>query len=352
MATHIPTVDLSCFGPGGSVEDQKAAAVKLHDACSRFGFVNLRGIGISSQRLDDAFAYSKRLFDLPLEDKLRAPHPPEAMPHRGYSHAGMEKVYSKAERDADAASNGTGEALRKTEDHKESFEIGSEKNDFQPNIYLPDSIYPGFKQDGLRIYHDFHQAGCRILDALCMSLKLDPEETARLKQLHSGQNNQLRLLHYPPIETQKLKSEVIGRMPPHQDWSSFTFLFQDSVGGLELQDPGTKEYLRSIPEQGTCILNVGDMLMRYSNGIYPSAMHRVTLPPSTVQDMESDTITKGRYAIPYFFAPDHEALVEPMSSLCKGSGHLNYEAVRWCDYGEYMSRHMYKGTQEVSVEAN
>ena len=124
MTATIPTVDLSCFEPGGSSADQKAAAAKLHDACSRFGFVNLRGIGISDKQLDDAFAYSKRLFDLPLEDKMKAPHPPEAMPHRGYSHAGLEKVYSKAERDADAAVNGSGEALRKIEDHKVVPSIG------------------------------------------------------------------------------------------------------------------------------------------------------------------------------------------------------------------------------------
>ena len=181
-----------------------------------------------------------------------------------------------------------------------------------------------------------------------MALQLVPNEAARLKRLHSGQNNQLRLLHYPPIETQKLASKVIGRMPPHQDWSSFTFLFQDSVGGLELQDPDTKDYVRSTPEHGTCILNVGDMLMRYSNGVFPSAMHRVTLPPTT--EKQGETITEGRYAIPYFFAPDHEALVEPLSSLLHSDGQENYEPVRWCDYGEYMSKHMYKGTKETAVE--
>ncbi|GAM84309.1 hypothetical protein ANO11243_023030 [Dothideomycetidae sp. 11243] len=346
MAQVIPTIDLSSFGPGGSEIDQKAAAAELYEACSRLGFANLKGIGISTERLDDAFAFSRRLFNLPLEEKMKAPHPAQPMPHRGYSPAGMEKVYSKAERDAQVESDEAGESLRKVEDHKESFEIGNEENKFQPNIFLPDSIFPGFKDKGLQLYDDFHKAGCRILDALCMALDVDSDEAARLKKLHSGQNNQLRLLHYPSIETKKLQSKVVGRMPPHQDWSSFTFLFQDSVGGLELQDPQTKEYMRSVPEKGVCILNVGDMLMRYSNGAFPSAMHKVTLPPDTTNDGEG--VTKGRYAIPYFFAPDHEAMVEPLPSLHRAEARPKFEPVRWCDYGEYMAKHMYKAKQEAS----
>ena len=86
-------------------------------------------------------------------------------------------------------------------------------------------------------------------------------------KLHSGHNNQLRLLHYPPIEAEKLAQKVVGRMPAHQDWSSFTMLFQDTCGGLELQDPrrpGTFVPAKPIP--GVAILNVGDMLQRFTNG--------------------------------------------------------------------------------------
>ena len=187
----------------------------------------------------------------------------------------------------------------------------------------------------------------RILDALCAALELSEDDAKHLKKLHSGTNNQLRLLRYPAIEAEKLSSKVVGRMPPHQDWSTFTFLFQDSVGGLELQDPRTKEYIQSKPEEGACILNVGDMLMRYSNGIFPSAMHRVTLPP-VVEEM-----TRERYSIPYFVAPDHEGTVSVLPSLRKGGEGEKFGSVRWCDYGEYMSKHMYKGSQgEVTTNGD
>ena len=117
-----------------------------------------------------------------------------------------------------------------------------------------------------------HAAAMRILDALCLALELSDEDKQHLIKLHTGQNNQLRLLHYPPVDAEKLQRGIVGRMPPHQDWSSFTFLFQDSVGGLEYQVPNDPEtFIAAKPTGGTCILNVGDMLQRFSNGKSVSA---------------------------------------------------------------------------------
>jgi isopenicillin N synthase-like dioxygenase len=108
----------------------------------------------------------------------------------------------------------------------------------------------------------------RILEALSLGLKLTKEDHDKLFALHSGHNNQLRLLHYPSVDAKKLQQQVIGRMPAHQDWSSFTFLFQDDVGGLELEDPRMPgSFIPAKPLPGTCVLNVGDMLQRFSNGM-------------------------------------------------------------------------------------
>ena len=113
-----------------------------------------------------------------------------------------------------------------------------------------------------------HQAALRILDAVCAALELSDADHKHLVNLHTGTNNQLRLLHYPPIEAEKLAQQVVGRMPPHQDWSSFTFVFQDRVGGLEFQDPRDPEtFVPAKPIPGACILNVADMLNRFSNGM-------------------------------------------------------------------------------------
>ena len=57
----------------------------------------------------------------------------------------------------------------------------------------------------------------QILDALICSLGLTEEEAEYIRNLHSGQNNQLRLLHYPPIPEELLQNEYQTRLGEHKD---------------------------------------------------------------------------------------------------------------------------------------
>jgi isopenicillin N synthase-like dioxygenase len=105
-----------------------------------------------------------------------------------------------------------------------------------------------------------------VLRTLALGLGLGDVES--LTQHHSGLNNQLRLLHYPPIAAAELESGKAARMPAHSDWSSVTLLFQDECGGLEVEDPRAPgEFVGVAPVEGACAVNVGDLLMRWSNGM-------------------------------------------------------------------------------------
>ena len=68
------------------------------------------------------------------------------------------------------------------------------------------------------LYWQLEKAARRILEAVSLALGLTPAERDHLFDLHSGHNNQLRLLHYPPISTEKLAKHVVARMPVHRDW--------------------------------------------------------------------------------------------------------------------------------------
>ena len=109
-------------------------------------------------------------------------------------------------------------------------------------------------------------ASKEILKAIGLGMGLgDPEF---LIKFHSGHNNQLRLLHYPPIPAAALESESSARMPAHSDWGSITMLFQDDCGGLEVENrhvPG--EFVKVTPLKNAIVMNIGDLLMRWSNGI-------------------------------------------------------------------------------------
>lgn len=121
MSNHqpsIPIVDLTPFTNDGDNLQRQKAAQELFNACHNFGFVIITGHGVPAKLLEEAFGWCKELYSLPHESKMKAPHPEGSTPHRGYSHPGLEKVYSKQELQAQDVVNSNGESLRKIMDFK------------------------------------------------------------------------------------------------------------------------------------------------------------------------------------------------------------------------------------------
>lgn len=121
-ARSIETVNLSPFRPNDGHILPKAERLKagnaLVEALHSFGFAKVIGHGLGKQEIDEALSWTKRLFDLPIEEKMKAPHPAGSMPHRGYSGVGKEKLYSHADVAAHGSGRDFGEELRKISDFK------------------------------------------------------------------------------------------------------------------------------------------------------------------------------------------------------------------------------------------
>ncbi|KAF4998942.1 hypothetical protein FDECE_11656 [Fusarium decemcellulare] len=88
-------VDLSAFTSNGDSVSRRQTADELHKKLKINGFVGITGHGVSPDLLAEAFATSKKFFDLPYQDKMKAPHPDAPVPHRGYSGPGREYVAAK-----------------------------------------------------------------------------------------------------------------------------------------------------------------------------------------------------------------------------------------------------------------
>ena len=132
----IPVVDFSRWY-NGAADDKQQVALELADACRRVGFVYVVNHGVADELLDEAFGWSKKLFDLPTEKKMLAPHPPgKSTPwsdphsqrisnlwksgpnvHRGYSWPGLEKVSQYVHKEGED-SDAEDEDLRKVQDCK------------------------------------------------------------------------------------------------------------------------------------------------------------------------------------------------------------------------------------------
>ena len=141
---------------------------------------------------------------------------------------------------------------------------------------------------------------------------------------------QLRLLHYPPIEKKVLEQKGHARINAHTDFGLCTLLFQDSTGGLEIDPQHDGNFAPAPPIEGTVLINIADLLVRYTNGRVTSTRHRVVSPSL---DTCQGEVLPARYSIPFFVHPDPETSIDPIL-LNEGEERL-FEAVNageWRDW--------------------
>ena len=157
----------------------------------------------------------------------------------------------------------------------------------------------------------FHEAGLAVLRQLLRGVALSlglPEKY--FDAAHEPHTGAVMLLHYPPITEPLLPGQL--RSGAHTDFGTMTLLFHHgSAEGLEIQRPdGAWLHAPSIP--GAAILNVGDLLTRWTNGQLRSVLHRV-VPP------QGEAAQRPRYSVTLFYEPRHEVVISCLEP-CHGPG--------------------------------
>ncbi|KAH7889738.1 flavonol synthase/flavanone 3-hydroxylase [Phlebopus sp. FC_14] len=311
----LPIIDFTNFGDGTSSEAIDIGK-QLCAACRDVGFAYLINIGIPQSQVDDMLAWSSKFFSLPSETKLLAPHPKEGWNHRGYSGVGTEQV-SQMVFDATQLASIRASAP----DLKESFDIGHSSNPSIRNIWLPEAILPGFRAAAISFFDActwFQRE--KLLRALSLGLDL-PRDF--LWKYHQESENQLRLLHYSGAPAEVFARGDKGRIGAHTDFGTATLLFQDDVGGLEVENPhGSGQFVHVPPLSGAVVFNVGDLLMRWSNDALKSTLHRVRAPPSSGTGMVPE-----RFSIPFFMSADRDVLIDCLPGCWNESRPKKYEPV-------------------------
>ncbi|KAF2159568.1 hypothetical protein M409DRAFT_70893 [Zasmidium cellare ATCC 36951] len=283
--TAIPIADISAFVGGQDEQTKRKAAKQLAEAVKLHGCAGITGHGLPETDLHDAFSTMRKLFDLPLDEKMRAPHPDGPMPHRGYLATAKEKsgklgaVYSTSESEKTFYSNAI--------DWKETYDIGHEDNEEQKNIWLPDEVLPGFRPHMVNLHGQLATITQAILEGLMLGMDLSEEECK----------------------------------------TSYTLLFQESESGLEFQNRESGEYMSASPREGMLYLNIGEFMERFSNGLYPSAMHRVAVRPA----QNGEKTIPSRFSIPFFTMINSAESIYPMPSRVEADGKANFEPVAFKD---------------------
>ncbi|PKM09154.1 MAG: flavonol synthase [Gammaproteobacteria bacterium HGW-Gammaproteobacteria-4] len=272
MSACIPTLDIRRFDG-----DRAAFVAELGAAYREWGFCGIRGHGIAPALIEATYAAFKQFFALPNDAKMRY-YLPGCGGARGYTAFGVETA-----KDSEYP------------DLKEFWHIGREIDrehryaQVMPANLWPDEV-PGIRDCGYRLFQALDELGARVLRALALHIDL-PEHFFDDK-IQLG-NSILRPIHYPPIASRDVPNVRAGA---HEDINLITLLVGASAEGLQvLSRKG--EWVPYTADADTIVVNIGDMLQRLSNHVYPSTTHRVVNPPG-------DKARQPRYSIPFFLHPN------------------------------------------------
>ena len=263
--------------------DRQVVAAEMAEAASRIGFFYVANHGVDDRLIANTFAQTKRFFDLPLAAKQ------ELGTARSIAHRGYEPLESQTFNPGDAP------------DLKESFYIGVERDEHDPLVQakLPNHgpnqwpDLPGWQEQMEAYFAVMLSLSRRLMRGLALSLDLD--ETV-FDNLGDNPMALLRLLHYPPqLATSVANQPGCGT---HTDWGAVTVLAQDDRGGLAVCTTDGV-WVEATPIPGTFVVNLGDMMARWTNDRYQSTPHRVMNVPGC-----------DRYSIPFFYDLNYHAVVK------------------------------------------
>ena len=281
-SSQIPTLDIRRFDT-----DRDAFVTELGAAYREWGFAGIRGHGIPQSLIDRAYDVFQRFFALP-EDVKRKYHVAGGGGARGYTAFGVETAKGALYSDL-----------------KEFWHIGREiprdsrfANVMDPNLW-PQEI-PEFQEVGYGLYQALDQLGSRVLSALALHIGLP--EGYFVDKTDSG-NSILRPIHYPPITTPDIPNVRAGA---HEDINLITLLVGASAAGLEVKSH-KGEWVPFTADADTIVVNIGDMLQRLTNHVYPSTTHRVVNPPG-------EQARQPRYSTPFFLHPNPDFLIDVLPS--------------------------------------
>ncbi|NCT68023.1 MAG: isopenicillin N synthase family oxygenase [Rhodanobacteraceae bacterium] len=292
MSARIPTLDIGRFDT-----DRAAFVAELGAAYREWGFAGIRGHGIAQDFIDRAYAAFQRFFALPDEVK-RKYHVPGGGGARGYTPFGVETAKDS-----------------RYPDLKEFWHIGREiprdsryADVMAPNLW-PAEV-PEFREYGYGLYEALDALGSRVLRALALHIGLP--ETWFDDKTNFG-NSILRPIHYPPITTPDVPNVRAGA---HEDINLITLLVGASAQGLEVRSHAG-EWVPFTADADTIVVNIGDMLQRLTNHVYPSTTHRVVNPPG-------EAARQPRYSVPFFLHPNPDFVIDVLPSCISADNPNRY----------------------------
>ena len=307
----LPTVSLANFLEGDAAT-RKSIATNVDSICRDIGFLIVEQHGVSDSVIGDAWSSIRAFFDLPVEKKIVARSPDPGCP-RGYFPMAAEAL---------AQSLG----VETPPDIKESFGIGSQRvpertmTETQAEFHYGANLWPT-EPEGLRdaltsYFDELQDLGSRVLQLFAAALELPYDY---FEQFHTDPMCALRCINYPAMAADPLPQQ--RGAGEHSDYGSITILKSDPcVPGLEVRLPSGKWVAAPLVEDGF-IVNIGDLMARWTNDRWVSTLHRVTNPRA------DEGGTTRRQSMAFFHNASFDAEIECIPTCRDREQPAKYEPV-------------------------
>ena len=186
-------------------------------------------------------------------------------------------------------------------------------------------------------YKKFQAVRIDIMKALEIGLRLSP---GILVQRCIPAASEIRINHYPKVSLAKLRDGNVKRTWPHTDFGIITLLFQDTVGGLELEDRKRPRTFVPVapgePEAPTeLVVNISDTFQRWTNNVIRAGLHQVDVPAS-MKGLD-EGFCPDRYSNIFFLKADRDTSVGPLAEFVTKERPAAYDECTALEYQQIMT---------------
>jgi isopenicillin N synthase-like dioxygenase len=278
----------------------------LHDN----GFLLVGGHDVPADLVASLVEASRAFFALPPHEKAAVAQPTPRT-QRGYVAMGRESLAGSRDRAAPP-------------DLNESFMMGQPDVRRRGSASAP-NLWPAAPTDMRAVWTRYYREMERLAAALLrmFAVALGGVETL-FDEKFAFHTSRLRARYYPGQTAEPRAGQL--RAGAHTDFGSLAILLaEDRPGGLQVRErSGMWVDVPAVP--GHFIVNVGDLMARWTNDRWPAALHRVVNPP------RDRAVESGRLSHIFFHSPAEDAVVECLEVCCDASRPPNYMPVRAAEY--------------------
>lgn len=273
---ELPIIDLHRYLHPTSPEDQQAVIAEVREACQKYGFFQVKGHGVPLSQQEGLIQALDNFFSLPAEEKIKLSFLKSPC-RRGYEASGMSL------RDGDALPDSK-EVLTSFSTVSsdtilmlpwQSFYIGREDPVVEPPGFHGPNVWPDLPDDKFRApvwdyYQQTSKLGKVIWEILLQGLGFS---TTLMDSFTKRPIIMMKMIRYPPSSATLPGQFGVGA---HSDFGGVTVLLQQpGREGLEVWHDESEAWLPVPAVQDVLVINCGDMIQKWSGGVYRSARHRV-----------------------------------------------------------------------------